>query len=177
MSENLGVVAIVRGDQALARSRLQQGWASDRALGDHTGWIRMVFRLGRVIHLARQRGEHEQAATMLRDSLTLARDVGHPWGMSESMRRFAKEAMLEGRAERAARLYGAAESIRKTNVPPLPPYPLASYQRDVAEVQSALGPAAFEALWAEGARMTMEQAITIALGEAAGETPAFWMAR
>jgi hypothetical protein len=48
---------------------------------------------------------------------------------------------------------------------PLPPGDRAAYERDVTTAHNQLDAAAWQAAWAEGQAMTLEQAITYALGE------------
>src|SRR4029450_2745007 len=71
----------------------------------------------------------------------------------------------EGDLERAVRLFGAADSHwRSSGAHRYAPDEVA-YQRDVAEVRTALRGEAFAAGWAEGAAMDPEQAIAYALRE------------
>jgi hypothetical protein len=67
------------------------------------------------------------------------------------------------RKQRAARLFGAAAALREAIGAPLPPVEHAAYDRSVAALRAALPEAAFAAAWAEGRRMTVDQAIDTAL--------------
>jgi DNA-binding CsgD family transcriptional regulator len=73
---------------------------------------------------------------------------------------------------RAARLLGASQAVwrasRGQGRPDQPP-PYASYAaRSAAKVRDAIGAAKFERAFAEGASCTVEQAVTLALGEDSG---------
>ena len=63
----------------------------------------------------------------------------------------------------AALLWGAASAMREAQDWPLPPVARADYDRDVAVARTQLGGTAFEAAWAEGRAMTLEQAVADAL--------------
>jgi hypothetical protein len=67
-----------------------------------------------------------------------------------------------GRAQRAARLYGAAAALRAAKGVPLPPYLRAAHDGTVTGVRAALGDA-FAAAWAAGKALPLEQAVAEAL--------------
>lgn len=65
------------------------------------------------------------------------------------------------------RLLGAAAAARDVVGIPLSPGDYVEYARDVATLRDQLGEEAFDAAWAEGRAMTLEQAIASALKETA----------
>jgi DNA-binding NarL/FixJ family response regulator len=65
----------------------------------------------------------------------------------------------QGELARAARLWGAAETLRGTMGTPLPPAYRVEYERSVAAARTQLGENAFAAAWIEGRAMTPEQAL------------------
>ena len=69
--------------------------------------------------------------------------------------------------QRAARLYGAAASLREAIGSPLGPLGQAEMDRDVAAIRASLGEPAFAQAWAEGRALTLEQAIDDALSREA----------
>jgi hypothetical protein len=78
------------------------------------------------------------------------------------MEAFARLA-APGEPERAAKLWGAAESLRDSLGLPLPPNELEEYDRNRAAAREALGEEAFARAGAAGRAMTVEQAIEYAL--------------
>jgi len=62
----------------------------------------------------------------------------------------------------AARLFGAAASVRKTSGVPMPPILGAGYERDLATARRQLGSRRFEAAWADGALMKVENLVEYA---------------
>ncbi|HKV02227.1 MAG TPA: hypothetical protein VJQ26_08880, partial [Ktedonobacteraceae bacterium] len=82
-------------------------------------------------------------------------------GIVRGLAGLAEVAAAQGQAERAGRLFGAADRL----------LPAASLYRNdlnrrVAEARANLDAARFEAGWAAGQAMTQEQAVTDALQEA-----------
>jgi DNA-binding NarL/FixJ family response regulator len=66
---------------------------------------------------------------------------------------------MQGQPVGAARLYGAASSLRTLLGAPLPPVERLSYQEYVAMLRAQLGEPAFGNAWAEGQALTLEEAI------------------
>jgi hypothetical protein len=92
------------------------------------------------------------------------RQLGKKLRIALSSEAFAHLAARED-AERAARLWGAAEALRERLGAPLPPNERAEYEREVAAVRQALGAEGFAVAWAAGRSLTEEQAGAYALGE------------
>ena len=67
------------------------------------------------------------------------------------------------RVLRAVRLLSAAATTRDMLGLPLPPGDRAAYERDVTVVRDQLDAAAWQAAWAEGQALTLEQALAEAL--------------
>jgi len=72
-------------------------------------------------------------------------------------------------ARLAARLYGAADTLRVALDIPLPPADYALNERSIIAARNTLGETAFAAAWAEGEALELEQAIEEAA--AADSTP------
>jgi hypothetical protein len=88
---------------------------------------------------------------------------------------FAVIAATQAKEERAARLLGAADGLRKVVGPPPHPQPT-TWQRDRAErtlasVRAALGDERFTAARAEGHAMSLERAIAYAIDPRLASNP------
>ena len=99
----------------------------------------------------------------LKESLILSRELGVKQGIAECLDGLAGVGVVLGVPERSARLLGAAEELREIISSPLPPADRAEVDGYVAAVRDALDEEAFEAAWAEGRAMTIEEAIEYAL--------------
>jgi hypothetical protein len=74
-------------------------------------------------------------------------------------------AIMKNQTEKAIRIFGAADALRKrTNSPmPLPNSP--AYQKNISVLRQQIDRSKFEEIWAAGRAMTMEQAVAYALEE------------
>ena len=122
---------------------------------DNLGWAALL------------RGDHERARTSYEESLTLCKELGDKMIASESLEGLACVTRAEGEVERAARLFGATEALRETLreavAYQLSPEEEAWREPYLATTRSQLDEAAWQAAWAEGRAMSMEQAIEYAL--------------
>jgi hypothetical protein len=83
-----------------------------------------------------------------------------------NLRGLASVAAEQGRAERAARLFGAEHLVRESIGLVFPPGKRVAHERTVAATHAAVGGEAFTAAWAKGEAMTTEQAVEYALSAA-----------
>jgi DNA-binding CsgD family transcriptional regulator len=81
--------------------------------------------------------------------------------IAESLEGLATLETAQEWPDRAARLWGAAETLREAIGVPIYPVYRDSYERAVAQARAALGEQAFRAAWAEGRLMTPEQALAV----------------
>jgi tetratricopeptide (TPR) repeat protein len=177
-------VAFKQGDQAAARSFYEESLALAQASGNRVSIAVALNNLGKI---ARDQGETGAARAMHRKSLAIRLELGDRGGYPWSLEAFARLAAPVD-PERAARLWGAAESLREALGLPLPPNERPEYDRAVAEVREALGEAGearlgreadsaggrapgFAKAWAAGRAMTAEEALCVALEESEIPTP------
>jgi non-specific serine/threonine protein kinase len=120
-------------------------------------------------HLARIQGDYERATGLLEESLGLLVQLKDKRCPALCVEGLACVASGRGQADRAARLFGAAETLRETIGVALLPAERADHERAVAAARAGVDDGAFAAAWAEGRAMTLEQAAEYAL---ATEEPA-----
>jgi hypothetical protein len=115
----------------------------------------------------RLQGQLGRASACYRESFTTRRrPTSYSYSDPETpyiIEGLAATAAAEGCAERAARLFGAAEIWRALSGFPLPPTHRTIYDRDVAAALAQLGDDAFAGAWAAGRALTLDQAIAEAL--------------
>ena len=111
---------------------------------------------------------------MLLEGARITRELGDQLGIAYYVWGLGRVAVLRKNPVRAARLWGAAETLREHMGMTLSPFDLAQsgYERDLASVRSSLGAAAFEASFSEGRSMSPARAIEYALEEEVPEPPA-----
>ena len=109
-------------------------------------------------------GDAARASALFAESLTLCVDSRDKVDIPMALVGLAGVARSQGQLERAARLLGAAEALSDTS---------GSYrglagslimERTTAAVRAQLDEATFAGMWAEGQKMTLEQAKAEALG-------------
>ena len=114
--------------------------------------------------VAQRRGDFEQATQLLKQSLQSFETLGIEDSMAWVIERFAALAKSTGRGKRSAKLLGAAE-IHFGGSGTLPPIQKGEHELLVASTRELLGNQAFEQLIAEGAAMSLQEAVSYALEE------------
>jgi tetratricopeptide (TPR) repeat protein len=155
----MGQVAYSQGDLKAARALCERALATDREIGILTCHPWLLHLLGRVAHCE---GDLVRARVHLEKSLRVFAASGEKLRIAECLEGLASVAGTQGLSERAARLIGAASSLREAMGTPLPPVDRPGYERDVANARAALGEAALTAAWAQGRAMTLAQAVEYA---------------
>jgi tetratricopeptide (TPR) repeat protein len=118
---------------------------------DNLGWAALA------------RGDHKRAKTLHEENLVLCRELGDKLIASESMEGLACVAEVTGEAERAAKLFGAAQTQREAVGYLHAPREHALREPYLAAARSRLGDAAWAKAWEVGHSMTFEDAIVYAL--------------
>ena len=154
---SLGFVAYQQGEANLSEQYLEESLAIYRAVG--AGRWDEALPLANLARIARDRGDVTRAARLLSESLAVHARFGEKAGVSGSLRGLAMIAGSCGQPEQGAILLGAAEVLRESIGVPIPPMGLDRHRRAIDAIRSQLAPAEFEAAWAAGRRMTMEQAV------------------
>ncbi len=115
--------------------------------------------------LARLQGNYRQAAEFFAQGLMLWQEVQDKRHIAECLEGLAGVAVVVGRVERAARLFGTTEMIREATKSPLSPVERTNYDHDIAALHTQLSETDLMRLWTEGRAMSLEQAIEFALEE------------
>ncbi len=111
--------------------------------------------------------EHFARAQMrLREALMLFRESGDHRGMTACQEDLASLAAAQGQAAPAARLLATVEAQRERKGGQRMVLDHEMYERMLGSVRAQLDQATWEAAWAEGRAMSLEQAVAYALEEA-----------
>jgi ATP/maltotriose-dependent transcriptional regulator MalT len=165
---NLGELAHDRSDHAQAIAHMEEAVPLFQELGDRQISSVMKRILGEI---ARAQGNLVQAARHFDESLKLGREMGDMHGLAQSLLGLAKVVGKGGDPQSAARLLGAAESLRRSNDEQLPPAEQAEYDQDLAALRARLGEAEFSQAWAAGQILTLEQVFELAESQFVLEHP------
>jgi non-specific serine/threonine protein kinase len=156
----LGLLALLRGEYGPARAHLEESLEVLRGLGGTNEIKRCLLFLG---YLACDRGEYATARARLAEVLEGDPLRQYRFPAPFILLGYARLAAGEGQAARALRLAGAAAALRQTIGTSMGPAYQTYLRRGLELAWQALGEEAGEAAWAEGQRMTLEQAVAYAL--------------
>jgi hypothetical protein len=120
-----------------------------------------LLNVGRV---AQAEGDVGRAGSLLRQSVTVYRDLGDPAGLSAAVGFRGVLAIRRDRYRTAVRLLGVVGRGPALSLP-LIPDDRRGYAESIAAARAALGEEAFAHAWAAGQAMTLEQAVAYALAE------------
>jgi DNA-binding CsgD family transcriptional regulator len=148
-------VALARGELAAAHR-----WAAE-AVSATVGWHQMVALTVRA-RTAIAEGEFEGAERDAREALARGADLRAHLGIPNILECLAGLAGDAGSHQEAARLFGAAETIREHMGAVRFKIYDAGHEASVAAVRNALGEQDFDSAWAEGAALSTEEAIAYA---------------
>jgi predicted ATPase len=109
--------------------------------------------------LAFAQGRLEEARALLEEGLELSLAAHSTRNVTLCLAAFAQLALVEGDAERAALLAGAAEGLRRRVGLGAWPLLRRGEAEVVARVRQALGPDRFEEVFAAGSRLTLREAV------------------
>jgi DNA-binding CsgD family transcriptional regulator len=112
-----------------------------------------------LANLTAFQGNYTVAFDLYKDSLVLFEELGLKWSIALCLEGLAGVLVLQKRPAWAARLWGAAETLRSQIGAPLPPAQRSGYARSVEAARSSLDGKAFAAAWAEGQAMTSAQVL------------------
>jgi non-specific serine/threonine protein kinase len=153
---NLGEAALHQGEYELAATTLREGLALSRQVGMGHLSAQSLHSLAMVVLRC---GDHSAADGHLRESLALFQTLGDRSGVALCLEGLAEAAVLRRAFEPAVMLLAAASAWREVSEFPIPPYDRADSARVLAAARSGLTAAAFDAAWAGGSAMTLEQAV------------------
>ncbi len=178
---NLAQALALRGDFSESTALLEESLATNREVGDKEQTATSLLRLGRV---ARLQGDIERASTFCTESAVLHQALGNAMRSCESLMEAAAlfacwtrvpaggaspDVAQVGRAhaERAARLFAAADATRAEFGFAIPADLMPDFERAMAGVRSYLGDEAHDAAWSEGESLSLEDAFALATSEMA----------
>jgi non-specific serine/threonine protein kinase len=159
---NLAMVAYSQGDLGRAAQLTEEAVALRRELGNRGGVSLGLSNLGWITLLQDDLG---RAADLYRESLSLSWDAGLNLLIQSALEGFACVAGAKGETERAARLWGAAQSLHETKGIPRDPDFLAEADARISAVRLGTGEEGWEEAWRKGRAMTLEEAVSYALEE------------
>jgi non-specific serine/threonine protein kinase len=163
---NLGLAALFAGDFAQGVPFYEEALRLARQGANTFGIGLNLIYLGQA---ALWQDEIALARGRFTESLAIWRELGHRDQIALCLNGLGGVAAAERQPGRAARLWGAAEALREALGAMLEPLEKRLLERDIARGRALASRPAFEAAWATGRAMPMEEAIQYVLGSAEPE--------
>jgi predicted ATPase/DNA-binding CsgD family transcriptional regulator len=151
----LGLIHMERGELEVARALLENSLAIDKQFGTEAEDIHIA--LGRLLALqgdvAAARHHYQESLTLLFEQNVCKENI------AASLEGLAALEAGQGAPSLAARLWGAAATLREAIGAPMYPVHRASYEQALAHARTTLGEQVFRGAWAEGRSLTPEQVL------------------
>jgi tetratricopeptide (TPR) repeat protein len=165
---NLGWVLHEQGDLAGAATAFEEARQHEEAANAAPV---SGFALICLAHVALDRGRPDEARRRLHEGLAAHRPMGHALAPQFGLAIAGGIAIVAGRNERAARLYGAQHRLAERNFVQWPGNRRFDREgeRLMEQGRRQIGSQVWARAWAEGRAMTVEEAITYALADDAAE--------
>ena len=165
----IGSVLQARGRVASRTGRLleaqrwfRQSQAQFEAIGDRRFALSAQSELA---HALRRMEAIDEAEAEYRQTIRGWQQSGNRGAVANQLESFGFLAVAREHGVRAARLLGAAEALREVAEAPMTTLERDQYDAEVQQVRDLLEAGAFSDAWAEGRRMTTDEAVALALSE------------
>ena len=159
----LAELALSQHDLSTAHSLAEESLILYREMEYRKGIAESLSLLAKI---ATARGEYQSARTLCIECLAIAKELGDKELLASGLERLAGVIAAHksgGTPTRdalwAAKLWGAAESLRQAISSPISPLELATYAWAVSAIRTQLGEETFLAAWHEGHGTTPDQAL------------------
>jgi predicted ATPase/class 3 adenylate cyclase len=155
----MGRVAGVMGDLDLARAKFMASAELAKKMGNK----RQVYSCySELAHVLRENGELDEPLKIYRDLLPKWRDIGHRAAVAHELECVAYILSKKEASQRAAKILGAADHLRKMIESNPTPLELAEYDQELSALRAKMDRSDFERAWEEGQKLTMDEAIALA---------------
>ncbi|MFW9962367.1 MAG: tetratricopeptide repeat protein [Candidatus Sifarchaeia archaeon] len=157
-TNNLGLIAGYQNEYTSAYALHKESLTIYRALEDKCG---VAIASGNLGHDAMHLGWLDEAHKWQTESLYLFNEIGDKDGLAECFERLAMLANAKKNFRSAAQLFGTASALREIagTLPALADQE--EYKRELMVTRTQLDAKTFDTAWAEGYRMTLENAISL----------------
>ena len=163
---NLGALWLIQGDAHRAEACLTESLMLHQQLGDPAGEATVLRELAIVAYRCDDR---LKALDLCRQSLRMLHQVGASPDIPRCLAVVATVLAASGQADRAARLWGAAEAMEEVSGAVLDVH--LDYAAELGGARTQLGEAVFGAAWTAGRTMSPDQVIAAALADDAALLP------
>jgi predicted ATPase/DNA-binding winged helix-turn-helix (wHTH) protein len=154
-----GDIARAQGDITAARAFYERALSAFRVAGDQWGTARSLTDLGSI---ACERADYPAAQAAYREAIKIFAVLEHRRGVARVIEGSACLAIAQGNAVRALKLAGAAANLRHCISVPLQQREQTEFDHMLLPAWKALSESEGTSAWAEGTKMSLEEAIGLA---------------
>jgi len=158
--QNLGSQALKLGDYPRAIEYAEESAAIDIEVGNKEN---LTFALGLVGKAAMRLGDYERAAANFGRCLPVFVELGATTMVAFVFEEIGRVAIGLGQPAKAARLFGVAEALRESVGAEVDPPDRAERDQTIASLRQSLSDAQFNAAWAVGRTMPLDEAVAYAM--------------
>jgi len=159
--DGLGCLFLETGDYGPARACFDQALAIEREIGNEH---EEAVTLSSLARLAMKEGDAALARVHFASAIRLMHRLGAGYQIAGCLQGLARILMLESQPDQAVRLWAFAQSFRQS-VGARVEHEFDPDRDGLSEARGALTPAAFDAAWGEGSRMSLDEAIEYGIGD------------
>lgn len=159
MVKTLGTLARLQGDYDRAHELCMESVRLAEEAGEKSALASALMNLANVLL---QLGDLAQARQLFEESLRLCQATGNRLGIAECFTGLAGVAGAAGNGQRAARLYGAAETLRHLLGTVQDAGAQVEYERTISIAKQHIDDDEWASAWQEGSTMSLEQALAYA---------------
>jgi hypothetical protein len=156
----LGEIAIRQRQFDSAITLLDESLHLRREIGHKWG---IAVTLGSLAWLSILQDNLDRAVHVLNESLLIRKEINDRVGMAWCMEKLAEIAILRGDNGRAVRIFGGATTLRNSIASVVDPVDHASHQALLSKLRARLTDEIYEAVWAEGQSLSLEQLLEYSL--------------
>jgi tetratricopeptide (TPR) repeat protein len=139
-----------------ARNLFEESRSSFKEVGDQGAMAEALLGLASVVTL---QGDFIAAFDLYQESFRILQSINDKEFIPSCLEGLAAVEAEQGKLISAAHLWGASEALREAIGTPIPPVYRLSHEHAVAKVHALMSNDTFDEAWAEGRRMTPEQAM------------------
>jgi predicted ATPase/class 3 adenylate cyclase len=153
-------VSGVMGDLDTARAKFSQSAELAKKIGNKR---QMYSCFSELAHILRENGELDEPLSIYKDLLPKWRDIGHRAAVAHELECIAYIFSKKGHPERAVKILGAANALRKMIESTATPMELVEYEKELSALRTTMNTTDFERAWEEGQKLSMNDAIALAV--------------
>lgn len=164
---NLADLARTRGEYETSQGLYDDSLALWRDLGYKE---RIAATLSDLAGIATERGDYTTAQSLYVEGLSLWQEMASLPGLTSTLHGFARLALAQGQAARAVTILGAMQALGETMQPTSSRHRPVSNDHTLETARGALDEKSYNAAWAVGRRLSLEQAFAYVINNPLSST-------